>query len=235
MMPYQTIGLIGAMDEEIRLLLESMEEVQTSNTAGITYHEGRIGEKKVVLCKSGVGKVNAAVCTQVLIDHYHVDAVVFTGVAGALDPELEIGDIVVSKACMQHDMDVTPLGFARGIIPFQETSIFPADSVLVELALQVSRRLFDGKAREGLILSGDQFVADRELVKLLHEQLGGTCTEMEGSAVAQVCHMNGLPYVVIRSMSDKADGSAHVNFPEFTQLASKHSYQIVEGMLRTFH
>lgn len=235
MIPYQTIGLIGAMDEEIRLLLESMEDVQTSSVAGITYHEGKIGEKKVVLCKSGVGKVNAAVCTQVLVDHYHVDAVVFTGVAGALDPELEIGDIVISKACMQHDMDVTPLGFARGIIPYQETSIFPADPVLVELALQVSRRLFDGKAKEGLILSGDQFVADRELVKLLHGQLGGTCTEMEGSAVAQVCHMNGLPYVVIRSMSDKADGSAHVNFTEFTQLASKHSYQIVEGMLRTFH
>jgi adenosylhomocysteine nucleosidase len=170
-----------------------------------------------------------------LIDHFQVDAVIFTGVAGALDPELNIGDIVISSECMQHDMDVSPLGFARGMIPYQDVSIFPADPLLVEHALQVCRRLFNGKAKEGRILSGDQFIADRDTVKWMFENLGGACTEMEGSSVAQVCHMNKIPYVVIRSMSDKADGSAHMNFPEFTQLASKHSYQIVEGMLRTIH
>jgi adenosylhomocysteine nucleosidase len=231
-MQFAKIALIGAMNEEIELLIKHMEQVKESAKAGVIYREGLFLGKQVVVCKSGVGKVNAAVTTQILIDQFEVEAVIFTGVAGALDPELNIGDIVVSSECMQHDMDVTALGFPRGVIPYEEISIFTADAGLVKLAAASSNKLFQGRIKLGRVLSGDQFIADREVVRQLHTELAGTCTEMEGSAVAQVCSMNQIPYVVIRSMSDKADGSAHVNFTEFTKQASENSYKIVEDMIR---
>ncbi|WP_127588426.1 5'-methylthioadenosine/adenosylhomocysteine nucleosidase [Paenibacillus koleovorans] len=231
-MTWVKIGLIGAMAEEIQLIEERLEGLRATEKAGIRFMEGRLNGKDVVLCKSGVGKVNAAVCTQLLIDTFDVDAIVFTGVAGALAPELSIGDIVISTDCQQHDVDVTALGFPRGTIPFAEQSVFPAHPALVDLAYEASRVGFEGLAVKGRVLSGDQFIASRETVRQLHEELQGACTEMEGAAVAQVCAMNGVPYVVIRSMSDKADGSAHVNFAEFTVLASRHSYTIVDEMLK---
>ncbi|MGG3282676.1 5'-methylthioadenosine/adenosylhomocysteine nucleosidase [Paenibacillus solani] len=230
-MTAQVIGLIGAMDEEVELLLAQLENKETTVKAGVTYASGTIHGKRVVVCKSGVGKVNAAVTTQILIDTFGVSKVLFTGVAGALHPELNIGDIVISSSCMQHDMDVTPLGFARGMIPYQEVSDFPADPHLIELAEEACKEQAAGHFIIGKVLSGDQFIASRETVQTLYEDLGGACAEMEGSAVAQVCYMNSVPYVVIRSMSDKADGSAHVNFPEFTVKASKLSHEIVSYML----
>ncbi|WJH33182.1 5'-methylthioadenosine/adenosylhomocysteine nucleosidase [Paenibacillus aurantius] len=230
-MTYTKVGLIGAMVEEIELFHEHMKEVTEHEKAGITYWEGTFQGKPVVLCRSGVGKVNAAVCTQILIDRFGVEAVVFTGVAGALDPSLEIGDIVISTECLQHDMDVRALGFERGVIPFAEASVFPADPGLSDKAYEVSESLFEGRTKRGRVLSGDQFIASRETVAELHRELNGACTEMEGASVAQVCHMNGVPFVILRSMSDKADGSAHINFPEFTKQASLHSYRIVEGLV----
>ncbi|WP_276352651.1 5'-methylthioadenosine/adenosylhomocysteine nucleosidase [Cohnella caldifontis] len=227
-----TIGIIGAMKEEIDLLLQEQQDTAEERHAGIAFHTGRLHGRRVVSCKSGVGKVNAAVCTQLLIDRFGVDAVLFTGVAGALDPQLEIGDIVVSRSCVQHDMDVTPLGFARGVIPYQEVSEFPSDPELIRLAEQAGERVFPGRCRIGKVLSGDQFIADRETVRKLHEEMQGTCTEMEGASVAQVCHMNGIPHVIIRSMSDKADGSAHVNFAEFTVEAANRSFAIVSDMVK---
>ncbi|WP_410511638.1 5'-methylthioadenosine/adenosylhomocysteine nucleosidase [Paenibacillus sp. BR2-3] len=226
----QVIGLIGAMDEEIKLLLEGMESKVTVLKAGIQYHGGIIAGKSVVLCKSGVGKVNAAVTTQILVDSFGASQVLFTGVAGALHPELGIGDIVISSECMQHDMDVTALGFSRGVIPYQEVSSFAADAGLVVLAEKACREL-NVSHRTGKVLSGDQFIASPEVVKELREQLDGVCAEMEGAAVAQVCYMNATPFVIIRSMSDKADGSAHVNFKEFTVEASQRSHAILEYML----
>ncbi|GAA3407181.1 5'-methylthioadenosine/adenosylhomocysteine nucleosidase [Paenibacillus hodogayensis] len=228
---WNKIGLIGAMAEEIEKIEQGLEDVVVAEKAGIRFQTGRFRGKSVVLCKSGVGKVNAAVCTQLLIDSFGVDAIIFTGVAGALDPSLDIGDIVISTECQQHDMDASPLGFPRGTIPFAETSVFRADAALVALAVQASERLEQGHTVQGRVLSGDQFIADRDTVRLLHEQLGGACTEMEGSAVAQVCAMNGVPYVVIRSMSDKADGSANVNFAEFAAASADRSFRIVEHMV----
>jgi len=226
-----TIGIMGAMDQEIQLYKNQMDLISETNKAGIVYYEGMLNGKKVVLCKSGVGKVNASVCTQIMIDRFNVDCVIFTGVAGALHPELEIGDIVVSVDSQHHDMDASPLGFAKGEIPFADTSLFKADEKLVKLAVKASEALGEGNTFVGRVLSGDQFIANREIVKQLYEQMEGTCTEMEGAAVAQVCHMNQVPFVIIRSMSDKADGSAHVNFEEFTNLASQRSFQIVYNML----
>lgn len=225
------IGIIGAMDEEITLYKEGMDLARKTRKTGITYYEGQWEGKEVVLCKCGVGKVNASVCTQILIDTFQVGAIIFTGVAGALHPDLEIGDIVVGTDCQHHDMDVTALGFPRGVIPFTDMSVFHADERLVHAAVQASEQVAEGKTMTGRILSGDQFIASRDTVRELYETMGGMCTEMEGAAVAQVCAMNEVPFVVIRSMSDKADGSAHVNFPEFTKLASQRSYEIVKSML----
>ena len=224
-------GIIGAMDEEIERFKEGLTSTKESVKAGITFYAGNFKSKDVVLCKSGVGKVNASVCTQILIDHFKAQQIIFTGVAGALNPILDIGDIVVSTDCGHHDMDVTALGFKKGEIPFSGKSIFKADPRLVELAVQASTDVVEGKAITGRILSGDQFIADREVVKSLHQELHGDCTEMEGAAVAQVCDMNQVPFVIVRSMSDKADGSAHINFPEFTKLASQRSYEIVSRIV----
>lgn len=226
------IGIIGAMDEEIALYMEAMSQTTTTVKAGMTYYSGQLEGNDVVLCKSGVGKVNAAVTTQILIDQFQVKRVIFTGVAGAVHPELNIGDIVVSTDCIQHDMDVTPLGFAPGQIPYTEQWIWKADQTLMEKAVEAGKELEAGvQVVTGRILSGDQFVASREKVAALYEQFGAHCTEMEGAAVAQVCAMNSIPFVVVRSMSDKADGSAHVNFVEFTKLASQRSFAIVSKML----
>lgn len=225
------IGVIGAMDEEIAHFIPHMEDVKDTQHAGITYRSGSFHGNTIVLVKSGIGKVNASVCTQILIDRFKVAKIIFTGVAGALHPDLDIGDIVVSKDLMQHDMDVTALNYARGVIPDFPVSVFVADQDLVALAQKASEQVVDHKVMIGRILSGDTFVADREQVRQLHVELEGACTEMEGAAVAQVAYMNGVPFVVIRSMSDKADGSAHVNFREFTEAAAKKSYEIVEKMI----
>lgn len=230
------IGIIGAMDEEIQNILEGMDSHTAKMKAGITYYNGVFNGYEIVLCKSGVGKVNASVCTQILIDEYSIEHIIFTGVAGAVHPELQIGDIVVSTDCVQHDMDVTALGFTLGEIPFTEVSIFESDAGLVNLAIAASEDIVAGKKiMKGRILSGDQFIADRNKVKFLYEKFQGLCTEMEGAAVGQVCSMNGIPFVIIRSMSDQADGSADVNFQEFTKLASKNSYEIVNEMIKNWN
>ncbi len=221
----------ASLDEEIKLLLEGMEDKRTKVKAGIQYYIGNILGKSVVLCKSGVGKVNAAVTTQILIDNFGVSRVLFTGVAGAVHPELNIGDIVIASTCVQHDMDATGLGFARGEIPYQETSVFQADPALVQLAEKACNELGQ-KYLIGKVLSGDQFISNAEIVAELRDQMDGACVEMEGAAVAQVCHMNATPFVIIRSMSDKSDGSAEVNFREFTEQSSQRSHSILEFMLQ---
>lgn len=235
MIKYSKIGIIGAMVEEIELLHAKMDVSQSVKHAGITFIEGKLRNQTIVVCKSGVGKVNAAMCTQALIDQFDIQAVIFTGVAGALDPTLNIGDVVISTDCQQHDMDVTALGFPRGTIPFQETSLFAADQYLSDLAYHASVTLFAEKAKRGRILSGDQFIANREKVSKLFTEFQGICTEMEGAATAQVCVTNQIPFVVVRSMSDKADGSAPGNFNEFMQQAALHSFQIVEEMLKSLN
>lgn len=230
-MTFGTVGIIGAMREEVELLHRHVQVDGTWTKAGITYTEGVLHGRRVIFCRSGVGKVNAAVCTQILIDG-GADCVLFTGVAGALDPELEVGDIVISATCQQHDMDVTPLGYPRGVIPFQEHSEFAADPQLVELARQAGEALFPGRCRTGKVLSGDQFIASRRTVHELYETMGGACAEMEGAALAQVCVMNGVPFVVIRSMSDKADGGAPESFEAFTVEAANRSFQLIEAMIK---
>ncbi|MDQ0339808.1 adenosylhomocysteine nucleosidase [Caldalkalibacillus uzonensis] len=226
------IGIMGAMTEEIELFLEAMTDVKKNVRAGITFYQGRLYGSDVVLCQSGVGKVNASVCTQILIDDYQVKYIIFTGVAGGVAPELNIGDIVISTECQQHDIDASPVGFKKGEIPFAETSVFAADPYLIKLAESYRPEDETIQVVKGKVLSGDQFIADPEQVAELYKTFNGSCVEMEGAAVAQVCHLNQIPFVIIRSLSDKADREAKVNFTEFTKVAAKRSYELVNHMLK---
>lgn len=227
-----TVGIIGAMDEEIATLLEEIRITEKQEHYGVTYYQGLFDEIPVVLCKSGVGKVNAAITAMTLIQHFQVTSLIFTGVAGALDPNLEIGDIVISKECQYHDMDVTALGYERGIIPYQEESKFPADATLVHWAKAACDQLNNRSVKIGKVLTGDQFISDKKLSSQLYEEMDGVCAEMEGAAVAHVAHVTKTPYVVIRSISDRADKKADVNFQEFTNLASKRSTYVVKQILQ---
>lgn len=226
------IGIIGAMDEEITLLKKAVSIRETVVRANMTFYIGMLHNKEVVICKSGVGKVNAAVTTQILVDQFSVKSIIFTGVAGAVDPELNIGDIVISTSSMQHDIDASALGFKKGEIPlFSLSSDFLADKNLVLLAKKGAEQLGEVKVKLGRVLTGDQFVADYNKVKSLWEEFQGVCVEMEGAAVAQTAMLNEIPFVIIRSMSDKANGEANVNFAEFTVLASEHSFRIVDSIV----
>ncbi|QOY33866.1 5'-methylthioadenosine/adenosylhomocysteine nucleosidase [Anaerobacillus isosaccharinicus] len=226
------IGIIGAMDEEIKLLKEKIEVKEEVIKATIKFYVGTFQGKEVVVCKSGVGKVNAAITTQLLVDHFSVSKIIFTGVAGAVDPKLNIGDIVISTSAMQHDLDASALGFKKGEVPmFDYPSDFPADEQLIRLAIEGAQALTGVKVVQGRILSGDQFIADHKKVEELGQLFAGKCVEMEGASVAHVAMLNNIPFVVIRSMSDKANGEANVNFTEFTKLASERSFFIVHSMV----
>jgi adenosylhomocysteine nucleosidase len=230
------IGIIGAMDEEIVYMKEALDIYGESVFAQNKFYEGTHYNKEVVLCKSGVGKVNAAITTQILIDRFQVTHILFTGVAGALDPELEVGDIVISSSAMQHDIDASALSpdFPKGTIPmFAFDSEFKADGKLVKLAEAAAENLSGPQVKVGKILSGDQFIANRELVENYRAVFNGSCIEMEGSAVAQTCFLNEVPFVIIRSISDKANGEAPASFGEFTALAARRSSDMVESIIES--
>lgn len=226
------IGIIGAMEEEVLALREKLKVVEVRSIASLEFYSGSLHGKEVVLVRAGIGKVNAAICTQLLIDCFHIDAIINTGVAGALSDELDIGDIVISSDAVQHDLDATGFGYERGIIPRMEESYFKADKRLVHIAekasevLSVKTNVFTKR-----IVSGDQFISDPEKKKELTAFFNGYCTEMEGAAVAHACYLNKIPFVIIRSISDKADDTAEINFSQFTQLAAANSCKMIEKML----
>jgi len=227
-----TIGIIGAIEEEIALLKGQMEVLSARNAVGQDFYMGKLSGKNVVLVRSGIGKVNAAVCAQILIDLYAADVIINTGVAGAIDPALDIGDLVVSKDLVQHDFDCTLAGDPLGTIPRMAVSCFPADDDLVELAVTVGKSLPGLSVRLGRIATGDQFIGSRAQKERIRKHFSPLCAEMEGGAIAQTCYLNRIPFVVIRAVSDKADESATVNFAQFAQEAAKHSSDLVEEMVR---
>ena len=223
-------GIIGAMTEELELLLEELQERQDEWAGPFELHQGVLENKQVLLAQCGIGKVNAAALTQLLISQ-GVERLIFTGVAGALEPSLKVGDIVVSTDCVQHDVDATSFNYELGRVP-GEAFAWGADKTLRRVALEAARAIGGVKVLEGRILSGDQFIASPEKGAWLRETFGGACTEMEGAAVAQVCAKWEVPFVIVRSMSDSADESAEVDFPAFVALAAGHAKQVVRGMLR---
>ncbi|WP_332634615.1 5'-methylthioadenosine/adenosylhomocysteine nucleosidase [Halalkalibacter flavus] len=227
------IGIIGAMNEEIERMKSEMNVISTHTIATVTFYEGTMHEQDIILCKSGVGKVNAALTTQILIDKFAISHLLFTGVAGAVDESLDVGDLVISTSAMQHDLDVTALGFKKGQIPyFDGSSDFQADEELGRIAVRAAETLTKRHIVQGRIVSGDQFIADNEYVTSLREEFTAACVEMEGASVAQVAVMNDVPFVIIRSMSDKANGEASINFQEFTELASEQSHLLVSNIVK---
>ncbi len=227
------LGIIGAMHEEIVELKGLISNIEEIEIASMTYYKGILEDKKVVLVESGIGKVNSAVCTTILINQFKVEKIIFTGVAGGVAEDIEIGDIVVSTDLVQHDFDVTVFGANYGDIPRMKESYFKADEKLIDLATKSALEIFDeSKVRKGRIVSGDQFINGLEKIEWLRETFGASAAEMEGASVAHVCYLFKVPFVILRAISDKANSEAKVDFTEFVTLATKNSKEIVVNMLR---
>ena len=227
----KVIGIIGAMEEEVAMLKEKMTEVTVHHKAGMEFFRGKLNEKEAVVVRSGIGKVNAAACTQMLIDLFDVKMIVNTGAAGSLDSRINIGDIVVSTEVIQHDLDVTDLGYKPGDVP-GTGKVFTSDKLLHDLAVSCSHEANpDVTVYEGLILTGDQFISGQEKKNWLIDTFHGLCAEMEGGAIAHVASLNEVPFLIIRSISDKADGSATMDYTQFSKMASYHSARLVEALI----
>lgn len=226
------IGIIGAMEEEVIKLKELMSEVQVVKKASMDFYKGKYDGKEVVIVRSGIGKVNAGICTQILIDLFEVSCVINTGIAGSLDANINIGDIVISTDTIQHDVDAVAFGYDLGVIPRMETSVFPADSRLIKLATRICSEVnTEVSVREGRIVSGDQFIADKNKKEWLTTQFGGICTEMEGAAIAQAAYLNQIPFLIIRAISDKADDSAQMDYPTFEAKAIEHTVRLMTALI----
>lgn len=226
------IGIIGAMDEEVAAIAANMEGVEATEIAGMTFKKGKISCKDVVVVRSGIGKVNAAICTQILASVYKVDAVINTGVAGSLKNEINIGDIVISSDAIQHDMDATGFGYKLGVIPRMPVSTFVADEKLIELAKQACKEAVpEVGVFVGRVVSGDQFITAKDVKARLIENFSAYCTEMEGAAIAQAAYLNNIPFLVIRAISDKADDSASMDYGEFERKAIEHSVDMMMNMI----
>ena len=225
------LGIIGAMDEEVLEIKNALKDVTVEKAAGMDFYRGKINEKEVVVVRSGIGKVNAAVCSQILVDKFGAEAIVNTGIAGSLKAEIDIGDIVLSSDSVQHDMDATGFGYPIGQIPRMETFAFPADQKLLKLAEKCCNQVNpDIKTFVGRVVSGDQFISDKEKKQQLIDNFDGFCTEMEGAAIAQVCYLNHIGCLIIRAISDKADDSATVDYPAFEAKAIEHSVKLLLAM-----
>ena len=227
----KTIGLIGAMEEEVAILKTHMTNTTEQKKAGMTFIHGNLWGIDTVVVVSGIGKVNMAICAQILIDEYNVSNLINTGVAGSLNNQLDIGDIILSECAQQHDMDVSPLGDPVGIIPRMDKSIFPADEALVSLAKSACEKANpDIHCHIGKVVSGDQFIASAEKKEFLIDTYHGDCAEMEGAAMAQVAYLNQVPFLIIRAISDKADNSGHMDYPTFAKQAIVHTTNLLKEL-----
>jgi adenosylhomocysteine nucleosidase len=196
------------------------------------FYDGKMSGHEIVVVKSGIGKVNAAVCTQIMIDLFQVNSVINTGIAGSLRDEINIGDIVISTDTVQHDVDARELGCLLGQIPGMNSVCFQADKATADLAYQLCRKVNpDVSVYLGRIVSGDQFVSEPLTKKRIRDNFEGLCTEMEGAAIAQTAHLNGIPFLVIRAISDKADNSAYTDFSVFIKQAAIRSLRLTEILI----
>lgn len=226
------IGIIGAMEEEVIALKSEMENVDSEEYTSMAFCRGTLCGKEVVVVRSGIGKVNAGICTQILIDKYGVDKIINTGIAGSLNAAIDIGDIVISTDAVQHDMDATIFGDPVGQVPRLDTLSFPADDELVELATEANEKANpDINTFMGRIATGDQFISSKEKKEWIANTFDAICTEMEGAAIAQTAYLNKVSYVIIRAISDKADNSATMDYPEFENKAIVHSVRLVKELL----
>lgn len=223
--------ILGAMEAEVSEFLAHAQPLERIEWQGFVFHRVRFAGREAVLAKSGIGKVFCALVAQKLIDTFSPSGLIFTGVAGALNPAYAIGDVVVSRDCLQHDVDGRALGFSRGTLLYTEWRAFPADRALVKLALSAKpdgHRLFEGR-----ILTGDQFMTRDEINhhRYLLDEFAGDAVEMEGGALAQVAAVNKIPYVVVRTLSDRADGDAVHDFNRFLPVIARNSFAVAHAVV----
>lgn len=216
-----TLGIIGAMDVEVATLKAQMQSYSVHNIAGMEFNAGSLNGVNAVVVQCGVGKVNAAMCVQILCDRFQVTHIVNTGVAGSLCNDLDIGDLVISKDAVYHDFDCHALEYKIGQVPGLATWAFPADEILCGYALQAAQAVNPGHARVGTVASGDQFICQKDQKDKIISDTRALCTEMEGAAIAHTAWRNQIPFVVIRAISDKADDSAEMDYPTFEAIAAK--------------
>lgn len=227
------IGIIGAMELEVEQLKAEMTESRIVKKAGMEFHEGILNGASAVIVRCGIGKVNAALCVQILADVFQVTHVINTGVAGSLNPKLDIGDILISRDALHHDMDVTIFGYRPGEVPQMGFREFQADERLAALAREACERVNpDVTAVLGRVVSGDQFISSREVKERLIGLYQGDCAEMEGASIAHGAYLNHIPFVIIRAISDKADDSAEMDYPSFEAAAARHSAALVKELVR---
>lgn len=225
------IGLIGAMEEEIDILKHFISNEEVTNRADMIFYKGQLNGLDTVVVRSGIGKVNAAIAAQILISEFNVDCIINTGVAGGIKSGINVGDIVISSDAIEHDFDTTAFGDELGVIPRMKTSIFKADKCLIDIALKAANDNIEGKAYVGRIVSGDRFISSKEEARRLGQQFSAYAVEMEGAAIAHTSYLNDIPFVIIRSISDNADGNATSDFNLFVKKASIVSSNIVKEMI----
>ena len=226
------LGIIGAMDVEVATLKEKMVDKTVRTIAGSGYCEGTLEGMEVVVVQCGVGKVNAALCAQILCDCFDVTHIVNTGIAGSLNAELDIGDFVISKDAIYHDMDATNFGYPMCQVPGMSVLSFPADDMLIKESYASAQVAHPGHVRIGRVATGDQFVADKNLKEKIIANTGAFCTEMEGAAIAHTAWKNGVPFVIIRAISDKADDSAEMDYPTFEAAAAQRCAQVTQSLAK---
>ncbi len=228
------LGIIGAMAVEVETLKSNMADLTVTEKAGMAFYEGTLENLPVVVVVCGVGKVNAALCVQVLCDCFAVTHLVNTGVAGSLCAELDIGDFVISQDAMYHDFDCHILNpnYPVGQVPGLCVRSFPADETLMQYALDAALQVHPGHARIGRVASGDQFVCQREQKETIIADTHALCTEMEGAAIAHAAWRNGIPFVILRAISDKADDSAQMDFPTFEAIAAKQCAAVTQAFAK---
>lgn len=227
------IGIIGAMELEVKALQEEMTTASIREKAGMKFYEGTLNGADVVVVQSGIGKVNAALCTQILADLFGVTHLINTGIAGSLNAELDIGDILISRDALHHDTDVTIFGYRPGEVPGLGRREFPADERMMALAKEACERVNpDVHAIFGRVVSGDQFISGNDVKERLIREFQGDCAEMEGASIAHGAYLNGIPFVIIRAISDKADNSAEMDYPTFEAAAAKHSAALVRELVK---
>ncbi|KMZ54546.1 5'-methylthioadenosine/adenosylhomocysteine nucleosidase [Dorea sp. D27] len=226
------IGIIGAMEEEVAALKEDMKIKEIVTKASMEFCQGILCGKDAVVVRSGIGKVNAAICAQILIDCFHVDLLINTGVAGSLDARIDIGDMVISTDALHHDVDATAVGDPAGQVPRMDTLAFPADQGLVDKAVEANQKVNpDIHTFKGRIASGDQFISSDGRKDEIRENFQPLCVEMEGAGIAQAAYLNKVSYVIIRAISDKADKSATMDYPAFEKQAIVHSIRLVKQLV----
>ena len=214
------LGIIGAMDVEVATLKERMENTTVCTHAGSAYVEGMLEGCPVVVVQCGVGKVNAALCAQILISVFGVTHLINTGIAGSLDAQLDIGDLVISRDAIHHDFDLRFWGRPVGQVPGFDVTAFPADKALINAAYAAAEAVNPGHTRIGRVASGDQFICSKEQKDKIISDTQAVCAEMEGASIAHAAYRNGIPFVIIRAISDKADDSAEMDYPTFEALAA---------------